>query len=220
MTCGHYEREGRLLVEQGLPDPHRDACADCRRVHSAHENVVGALAEVAAHDTSDTAWQADVWRQIARDERASSGRRVLRMPRIAIAVAVTAALLIVWWVKRDPPSHERVVIDRPRIEILSGATAMRSTSARVGDRVRVLVSHGDTVWIYRGDRLIARCPATPGICTDDPDGSLAELELSVAGDYQIVIVTTTLIPEGLLDRDLAKVVGAGGRYQLTELAVR
>jgi len=222
MTCTRYEREGRLLVEQGLPDLHRDGCVACQRAHLAYEVMVGVAPRLGASTPDDRAWRADVWRAIARAERASSGRRVVHWSRIGMGAAAVAALLLVWWVRREPPPGDRMASDRPRIEIVTGSTAMRSTSARVGDRLRVSVADHQAVWIYRGERLIVRCPTPSAVaCRRDAHGALAELDLVEAGDYQIVIVAAAApAPEGALDRDLARVVGADGRYRLTELAVR
>src|SRR5262249_42206392 len=112
---------------------------------------------------------------------------------------------------------------RPRIEIVSSRAPMRSSSARVGDRVRISVRPGGEVRIYRADRLVLRCPAwqtSPG-CTRDAGGLVADAALTTAGDYQLVTITSaTVDPAGGLDKDLAAVVEAGGDYKLTDLSVR
>jgi hypothetical protein len=100
---------------------------------------------------------------------------------------------------------------------------MRSTSARVGDRVRISVARGQEARIYRADRIVLRCRAqvaAPG-CVLDAQGLIAEAELATPGDYQLVVIpATTSEPVGTLDRDLAAVVSAGGDYKVTDLSVR
>jgi bacterioferritin-associated ferredoxin len=112
---------------------------------------------------------------------------------------------------------------RPRIEVVPGEVAMRSTSARVGDRVRVLVPPADEVRIYRADHLVLRCPvgSSGGGCRSDARGLVAEALIATTGDYQLVIVkSATADPAGSRDRDLGAIVAAGGDYTITELSVR
>lgn len=112
---------------------------------------------------------------------------------------------------------------RPQIEIVSGRAPIRSSSPRVGDRLRISVRPGSELRIYRADRLVLRCPAwqtSPG-CTPDAAGLVADTALTTAGDYQLVTITSaTVDPAGALDKDLAAVKDAGGEYERTDLAVR
>src|SRR5207248_1225011 len=96
---------------------------------------------------------------------------------------------------------------RPEIEIVSGPTAMRSTAARVGDRVRVNAAIGEDIRVYRADRLVARCasPETPA-CRVEERWLIGEIELATAGEYAVVIVSAPAQPPtGSLDHDLAAV---------------
>jgi hypothetical protein len=232
MTCERYWRDGILLDERGERDPHRDTCDDCRRAHRERELLVGALPEVGAASAGDPDWQSQVWRRIARRE-ASRARRSYWLGGALAAAGLLAAIGL--YLARQPPASVagepvRVAGARPRIEIVSSPTAMRSTpstgtvsSARVGDRVRISVGPGSEVRIYRADRLVLRCPAwqtSPG-CAPDPVGLVADAVLTAAGDYQVVTITSVNVdPAGVLDRDLAAVVDGGGDYRLTDLSVR
>jgi hypothetical protein len=228
MTCERYWREGILLDERGERDSHRDTCDDCRRAHRERELLVRALPEVGAARAGDPDWQSQVWRRIARRETSRAGRSYWLGGALAAAGLLAAIAL---YLTRDRPvawtaeSAERPLGTggRPRIEIVSSQTAVRSSSARVGDRVRIAVGPGSEVRIYRADRLVLHCPAwqtSPG-CTPDAVGLVASAVLTTAGDYQLVTVTSaTVDPAGVLDRDLAAVVDAGGDYRLTDLSVR
>ncbi|HEX3476741.1 MAG TPA: hypothetical protein VHT91_17060 [Kofleriaceae bacterium] len=239
MTCERYWRDGILLDERGERDPHRDTCDDCRRAHRDRELLVRALPEVGATSAGDPDWQSQVWRRIARRET-SRARRSYWLGG-ALAAAGLAAAIGLYLTSQHPAGGpaggtaelaERSTGSgaRPRIEIVSSPEAMRSTpsagtpsSARVGDRVRISVGPGSEVRIYRADRLVLRCPAwqaSPG-CTPDAVGLIADAVLAPAGDYQLVTITSVNVdPAGVLDRDLAAVVDAGGDYRLTDLSVR
>jgi hypothetical protein len=224
MSCEHYWRDGILLVERGEPDPHRESCLECRRAHETRAQLVRALPGVGGTATGAPDWQTRVWSRIAREE-ASRARRSYWIGGGLVAVAAAAAIVCIWFVQ---PGDGLVVHKaRPQIEIVSGKLAMRSTSARVGDRVRISVDRGQEVRVYRAERLVLRCPArttSPSCVRDDQglvQGLVAEAELATAGDYQLVVIpAATADPVGTLDRDLAAVVSAGGNYKITELSVR
>jgi len=229
MTCDRYWREGILLDEQGERDPHRETCDDCRRAHRERGLLVRALPQVGATSAGDPDWQSQVWRSIARRET-SRARRSYWLGGMVAAAGVLAAIGL--YLTRQPQPQAlaavagepvRVAGARPRIEIVSSQTAVRSNSARVGDRVRISVRPGCEVRIYRAERLVLRCPAwqTSRGCTPDAEGLVADAPLTTAGDYQLVTITSvTVDPAGALDRDLAAVVDAGGDYRLTDLSVR
>jgi hypothetical protein len=228
MTCEHYWRDGILRVERGEPDPHHSTCADCRRAHDERDELVRALPRVGAASTGDPHWQTRVWSRIAREETARARRSYWLGAGLVAACAI--AVVYAQFFHRDRiaglasrASSPSSVKDRPRIEIVSGQLAMRSTSARVGDRVRISIELGQEVRVYRADLLVLRCRAqlaAPG-CVPDAQGLVAETELATAGEYQLVVIpATTFEPVGTLDRDLAAVVSAGGDYKVTELSVR
>ena len=219
MSCEHYWQDGILRVERGEPDPHRETCAECRRAHAMREQLVRALPGVGTTATGDPDWQLRVWSRIAREE-ASRARRSYWIGGGLVAAAA-AVIVCVWLVHPGDSLVARKA--RPQIEFLSGKLAMRSTSARVGDRVRISVDRDQEVRVYRAERLVLRCPAratSPG-CACDGQGLIAEAELATAGEYQLVVIlAATVEPVGTLDRDLAAVVSAGGDYKVTELSVR
>ena len=205
MTCDRYWTDGILLVEQGQPDPHRDGCADCQREHARRNELIGVLPLVHATRTGNPRWKERVWREI--DGRASMQRAWWIGGGM---VAAAAAALVLWFVLRPGPST--AVASRPELQIISGQVAMRSTSARVGDIVRVNPPHGEEARFYRAERLVSRCAAGASVC---------ELALVTAGEYQVVYVTPGAPePGGRLDRDDAAVVNSGGSYDMTPLSVR
>ena len=189
MTCERYWQDGVLLVEQGQRDPHRDECADCRAAHAAREDMVRAMPALGASGAGDPDWQMKVWSRIARHE----AQRARRSYWIGGGAAVVCAAAAVWLLLFRGPTPAQVAGagsmeggagdgDRPRMEIVPGRLALRSpsTSARVGDRIRVLVARGGEVRVYRANRLVLRCPAQqvrPG-CAPDPLGLVAEAELA------------------------------------------
>jgi len=232
MRCEHYWRDGILRVERGEQDPHRSTCADCRRAHDERDELVRTLPRVGATSSGDPHWQARVWSRIAREETARARRSYWLGAGLVVACAI-AVVYTIAVVDQSPQTFPRdraasvalddiMAPDRPRIEIVSGQLAMRSTSARVGDRVRISVGLGQEVRVYRANLLVLRCRAqfVPG-CIPDALGLVAETELATAGEYQLVVIpATTSEPVGTLDRDLAAVVSAGGDYKVTELSVR
>jgi hypothetical protein len=232
MTCDRYWREGILLDERGERDPHRETCDDCRRAHRERDLLVRVLPDVGATSAGDPEWQSQVWRSIARQET-SRARRSYWLGGLVAAAGVLAAIGLYLTRQPQPQAQAvaavspgeplRVASARPQIEIVSSQSAVRSSSARVGDRVRISVRPGCEVRIYRAERLVLRCPAwqtSPG-CTPDAEGLVADAPLTTAGDYQLVTITSVIVdPAGALDRDLAAVVDAGGDYRLTDLSVR
>jgi hypothetical protein len=243
MRCEHYWREGVEMVERGEPDPHRAGCADCRTAHAARCELVDVLPLIGARGRDDDQWQAGVWNQIARDR---SRRQAWRCAGGALAAAVATT---VFWLAIDRGREQpapladapAVRIDRDaavappdapkklaQIEIISGPVAMRSTSARVGDRVRISARTGDEVRVYRDDRLMLRCSAAISAagCIRGPAGVVGEATLATAGPYQLVVIEAAslpaevLEPTGSLSKDLAALVPVDGLYQLTDLYVR
>jgi hypothetical protein len=212
MRCERYWKDGALLVEQGRPDPHRDECLDCRREHEARGELVRAFALVGAR-RGNPRWQADVW-------------RVIEAPRFpfawagALAAACAIALLVLPLLRGGEPADG----ERPRIEIVPSEIAMRSTSAGIGDRVRIRIRSTDEARIYRGERLILRCTAEAvktAECAPDGGGLRAEHVLALPGDYRLVILPAGIAaPAGSFDRDLAAITTGGASYELRELAVR
>jgi hypothetical protein len=220
-SCAHYETRGVVLAELGAPDDHVDGCTACRTLRSRHRALALALAAVGDQRRPPEGWQSQVWARIDREEGEARQRRSLRLAAAGALVAVAAAVVL--YVRTGTSAD-----GAPRIEIVAGATAMRSTSARVGDRIRVRVGDGMAVWLYREDRaLIARCDArspsglAPGPrCAVGKDGLALESELAAPGRYQVVVVPREAPPpSGNLDRDVAAAAGQGLEFRLTEVDV-
>jgi hypothetical protein len=224
MSCEHYWRDGVLLVEHGEPDPHRETCVECRRAHEARAQLVGALPAVAETRTGDPGWQMRVWGRIAREEGSRARRSYWVAGGLVAAAAVVILALRIVPLGGDHPVDNPVAVARPAFEIVPGLVAMRSASARVGDRIRIPVDPAREVRVYRANDLVLRCSAgavSPG-CIRDRQDTVGEVTLATAGEYQLIaIFAVTAEPVGTLDRDLAAVVSAGGDYKMiVELSVR
>jgi hypothetical protein len=235
MTCQRYWREGIVLFERGEPDLHRDGCADCRRQHTARQQLVRALPLVGAVPDDGSDWQARVWRQIAQDSMAPARWAGIRRWSWSVGGALAAACAVLVWLAIPPQAELSIPAGNdqvaylesadtlPRIEIISGPVAKRSTSARVGDRVRISARLRDDIRVYRADRLVMRCTAAAPAadCRRDAQGIVAETALATAGEYQLVVIKSPRIePAGSLATDLAAVVAAGDFYDLKELSIR
>jgi hypothetical protein len=241
MTCDRYWRDGLALFERGEPDPHRATCLDCSRAHEARHQLVSALREVGVEAPSDPGWKLAVWRQIAREQP----RRWQWLAWLFAAPALAAVAIVAWRLidhgdgagigdsnGARPAAVATGVAgplvatpsgqDRPRIEIVAGRVAMRSTSAHVGDQVRISVRPGEEVRVYRAEQLVLRCTGAPAAgCQRDAAGVVAEALLATAGEYKLIVISAaTALPVGDYDSDLGAVVQAGGEYKLTELSVR
>jgi len=228
MSCKHYWRDGIVLVEHGEPDPHREGCVDCRRAHTARHELVRAIAMADPAPRGDSDWQARVWQEIA-------GERVMQKPpqpsrwwwSLAPALALCAALVL--WLRPHELARPGSTVRSssadcmPCIEIISGPVVKRSTSARVGDRVRISARRGDDIRVYRADQLVMRCTAkAPSAdCVTADQSIVAETAFTTAGEYQLVVIKGMVIePVGSLSADLAPVIEAGGDPQLTDLSIR
>ncbi|HEY0476696.1 MAG TPA: hypothetical protein VGD37_04180 [Kofleriaceae bacterium] len=205
MTCERYWRDGIVLVERGLDDPHRDGCADCTLAHASRQELIDALPLIGADYPGDPDWQAKVWRRIDEQRRPAPVRW-----RWQLAGALAAACAIALWVGigRERPGEAR-----PAMAIIPGEVAMRSGSVTVGARLRVEVDETSEVWIYRGGHLVFRCRAREVAegCTPDSDGMVAQFVLLVPGKYLAIAVKTppSTLPHGELDDDRAALISAG-----------
>jgi hypothetical protein len=215
MTCARYWSEGIVLVERGEGDPHRAGCVDCTRAHASRQELIEALPLIGAGRAGTRGWQANVWRQIDGER---VGRRARWRWQLACGLAVACALAL--WLGRGGPG---AVAQPPVFEVIAGGVAMRSSSAVVGDRLRVWVDAASEVWIYRADRLVLRCRARQGSgdCALDRDGMAAVLLLSVADSYDALVVPAPVAPpHGELDVDRAALISAGASYVEHHLVAR
>ena len=211
MTCDRYWREGIVLVERGLDDPHRATCADCTSAHASRQELIEALPLIGAGRTGDPRWQAQVWRRID----GARGAGLLRW-RWQIASVLAAACVVVLWLGRGTQPD-----GRPTFETFQDGVAMRSSSVVAGARLRVRVQATSEVWIYRGDRLILRCPTQAAACARDAGGMTVETILATAGRYHAFAVEGPVAaPSGALDPDIAALESARTSYVVRLLQVR
>jgi hypothetical protein len=229
MSCRRYWREGIVLVERDEVDPHRETCVDCRRAHAARHELVRAIPMSNAPPRGESDWQARVWQQIAVEgkRRPPAPSKPRWLWSLAPAFAACAVLLVGYRMRLHAPGPETTHIvasySVPRIEIISGPVVKRSTSARVGDRVRISARMGDDVRLYRAERLVMRCTAkAPSAqCTHTDHGIVAETAFDTPGDYQLVVIEGMVVePVDSLSADVAAVIKAGGDPQLTDLSIR
>lgn len=218
MRCSLYWREGIVLVERGLDDPHRASCADCTRAHASRQELIEALPLIGASYTGDPHWQAKVWRRIDGGDAHRAWR--WRWP---LAGALTVACVMALWIGLGRTRPDDV---RPRREIVAGAEAKRSEPelefADRNDHLRVTVGESSEVWIYRGEDLMLRCRAreVSDRCAPDSHGMIVEMVLSSSGEYQVIVVDAPVaMPRGLLDKDLAALESARTKYVKWALTV-
>jgi hypothetical protein len=210
MTCERYWRDGILLVERGVGDPHRDGCADCTRAHASRRELVEALPLIGRSYTGDLRWQANVWRRI--DGEAAREPWRWRWP---LAGAVAVACVVALWIGRG--GHRRVD-EPPQFAIDRLDVAMRSSSgdadAHVDDRLRVTLGATTEVWIYRDGDFELRCHArqVSDGCAPSPDGKSLEVVLSTTGVYHALAIEAPAAPPGRrLDDDRAALTSAGAK---------
>jgi hypothetical protein len=209
MTCDRYWREGILLVERGMQDPHREGCDDCARAHTARDELVECLPLIGEGYSGDPRWQANVWQRID-GVRASGGSRWRWLLEGALA---TACILLLWLgLGRNRVVEERVVEERPRAEIVAPQLAKRSSGVHVDDHVQISVGPTSEVWIYHGERLVLRCRPRElsRVCAPDAHGMVVDMVLSVIGEYEVLVIDSPLAPpSGDLHADDAALRRAG-----------
>jgi hypothetical protein len=240
MTCERYWREGVVLFEHDEPDPHLATCEDCRRARAARDELVDAMPLIGHQANGDPHWQARVWSRIDSERP----RRVWPCV-VAGALAAACVTLLFWSIdsRRSAPGAPGESIAArsssdvepaalgtgafenglPWIEIISGPAAMRSTSARIGDRVRISARPHDEIRVYRAEKLMLQCSARLSApdCAVTAQSLVSETAIDTAGEYQLVVIKSgSVAPVGTLDADLAAIVTAGGDYQLTDLSIR
>ena len=212
MTCDRYWRDGIVLVERGLEDPHRHGCTDCRYAHAARQELIDCLPLVGAGRTGDPGWQAKVWQRIDGEQD-----RVPRRWRWQIGGALAAACVVALWFAVGRERSER-----PDVTVIAQGEVKRANDAHVDDRLRVRVGKTSAVWIYCAGRLISHC--WPGdaseACTPDSQGMVAEIPLSVRGNYDVLVIDVPVAPPvGKLDTDLAALKRAGVDPFMTRIPV-
>jgi hypothetical protein len=215
MTCERYWREGILLVERGVDDPHRSACADCTSAHASRQELVEALPLIGAGRAGNPRWQRDVWRRIDRKRAPVLGR--WRWP---LASLLAVACVVALWLGRGGLQPGEA---RPVFEAVEGDVAMRTSSVVAGARLRVRVNATSEVWLYRAGHLELRCRARQGsgVCARDPGGMTVETVLATVGRYTAFAVEAPgAPPPDQLDEARAALESAGTRYLEHRIVVR
>jgi hypothetical protein len=214
MSCERYWREGIVLVERGLDDPHRAGCEDCTRAHAARQELIETLPLIGAGNTGDPHWQAKVWQRIDGEPARAPWRW-----RWQLAGALTVACVVALWIGlgRVRSGDERLQGESiARIEIIDQGVAMRSDSAHVDDRLRVTVDETSDVWIYRDDRPVLRCRARQASdgCAPVAHGMIVEMVVSTPGTYQVIVTAAPV------DEDRAALESRGVSYKEYPVQVR
>lgn len=213
--CERYWRDGIVLVERGLDDPHRDGCEDCRRAHASRQELIDALPLIGADVTGDPYWQAKVWEHIDRPTRAP------RRWHWQLAGALAAASVIALWIGLDRARPRGVRPDleaeRPRVEVIETDPPRRSGAPHVDDHLQVFAGKDSEVWIYREGRLVRQCRPrqVSSLCVPNRDGMTINMELSLPGEYLVIVTLAPFAaaPSGKLDDDLAALKSAGVAYK-------
>lgn len=225
-SCGRFEREGLLLLEQGQPlDPHFDTCADCRAVRAEYEALQAGIGDLGRAYAGRTDWQARVFAGVARmgERRASPWRWLVWLG--APAVLTAAVLLLLLRPVSGPESSGPVLalaFHRPG----EGVAVMRGEHVRPGDVLDVTIRTGGAAHaelrVYRDDQaLLVRCTDRPP-CVRSDDGLTASIRLEERGRYQIALLygpQSLPAPGAGLDDDLARARAAGATVELRELDV-
>jgi hypothetical protein len=209
MTCERYWRDGVLLVERGLDDPHRDGCEGCASAHASRQELIDALPLIGADVTGDPHWQAKVWQVI--------DGRPARPPwrwRWQLAGVLAAAAAIALWIGLDRARPRDV---RPSVAVIETGPPRRSGAPHVDDHLQVFAGKDSDVWIYRETRLVLQCRPRQAsdLCAPDPDGMTINMKLSLPGEYHVIITMApfALEPSGKLDDDLGALESAGAAYR-------
>lgn len=234
MMCDRYWREGILLVERGLPDPHREGCADCQRAHASREELIDALPLIGEGYTGDPRWQSNVWERI----EGKPARPLRWLWPVSGAFAVACILLLLLSVGGvglgvRPDRSQDVIAqnDEPNaVEVVPQPETMRATGAHVDDVLRIQLRPAAEAWVYRDGHLVLHCAprGTAFACTPAADatikpaanGTRIEMKLSILGQYQVLTVDTPPAPpRGDLDEDLAALQRAGRKDRPIRISV-
>lgn len=179
------------------------------------ERIERELANLGTEHQPPLGWEARVL-------AATETRRRPRWWLAAIPAFATLATLLVLWL-RPGATTKRVEL---AIEIETGGTIVRGTSAHVGDVVHATIrGHGRhrALWVYRNDtELLIACPGDAGCRTSEP-GVTADVTLSAPGTYTFVGLTSDTViarPAGSLDSAVAEMMRAGGERTIEQVVVR
>jgi len=223
-SCGRFEAEGLLLLEQGLPlDEHFATCADCLAARASYERLRREVGSLGEGEEPPAGWQARVRERI--EERRESRRRWWTWWLVPAAVAASLALFLL---VRTPSPQVAVSL---LVEVQAGSVVHRGGDAQPGDVLHLTASLGESgearhaeLRVYRNDReLVLRCSdASP--CARRGSELRASIPLDGIGRYQSLLLLSAGVlppPAANLDGDAAAALAAGAEVELgPEVVVR
>jgi len=228
MTCERYWREGVVLAERGLDDPHREGCLDCARAHASRQELLEALPLIGADIPEDPYWQARVWERI----EGTAARPPWRWRwQLAGALAAAAALLLWIGVGRDRSGRDQPDEVRPSVEVTESDVPIRSTvvngnhrhTGHVRDHLLAKAGATSEIRIYRENHLVLQCPSPQASaeCVRDPHLTTVDLLLSVPGTYDVIIIGAPFtLPPNRPDEDVAALESAALSYEEHIVVIR
>ena len=228
MMCDRYWREGILLVERNLPDPHREGCADCQRAHASRDELLDALPLIGEGYTGDPRWQSNVWERL----EGKPPRALKWLWPVSGAFAVACILLLLLSVggvvalrgsrpgphevqddvvAQDVVSNEALAI----VKVVPRTDAMRSKGAvHVDDRLQISARLPSEIWVYYAGKIILQCSphVSANRCTTDDARRIVDMQLSLLGHYEVFVFEEAVAPPtGRLQEDRAALERAGVR---------
>jgi hypothetical protein len=221
--CDRFERE-RLadLLDEPLDGrdgeagfaAHVDSCNDCRATRERYERIARALADLGTGAERRSDHVARVLATAAAETVAR--RRARRLAKwTAPALALAAAVALVWWLRGPEPAPPRFAL-----EIVARGQRTLRGDAHLGDRLRATARRGEAIWIYRNGRELLRvCPRD---CDANGDRVVVELELDAIGRYQVVWLSNdrVTLPAGDVERDVAAARASGAVHELRDIEVQ
>ena len=161
-------------------------------------------------------WQQQVLNQIEDKERARPQWAFL--PWMWKGALGAAAVGFAAWLLFFRPHPMELAMGRP--EIIPASQVVRSSSAKVGDTLRLEVTVGDApawdVRVYQERRLVASC-ASGARCVRDGNRGRAEIVLPTPGSHRVLLLAGRAIPPTHADLD-EDVSGAGADVKILQSA--
>jgi hypothetical protein len=214
--CQHFDRQGLLLQERGLTDPHLATCPECQQRSAGTDALRRQLRELPIIAAS-TNWEQGVWDRIDGGRRARGRRRGWW----AVLPVLVGAVAVVLLVRSRPSLHDET----------PGPTALALAFESPADRVRGAggIAVGATLVmtasalrqpyaefrLYRdGSGLLIRCAEQPP-CERRGASLRGRFKLPAIGRYRLVLVVAPAPaspPAGIYDRDLAALTVTGATY--------
>jgi hypothetical protein len=168
-------------------------------------NALGALPRPSA----PPGWEQRVLNEIDKDPLRPRGAWLAWLWKGALAAAAVG--LAAWLALRSQPTELAM-----RTEVVPAPPVVRSSSAKVGDTLRVAVTVGDApawdVRVYQERRLVASCESGAR-CTR----GAAEIVLTQPGSHRVLLLAGRAIPPTRADLD-QDVSGVGADVKILQSA--